>query len=100
MTVVIIGGNDRMQRIYTDACASYGCTAKIFMDNKGVIRKKIGSPDLLILFTSTVSHKMAESAVAEAKRCNARIARSHSSSLSALHGILREHCPAGKEQLP
>lgn len=100
MSVVIIGGNDRMQRIYTDACASYGCTAKIFMDNKGVIRKKIGSPDLLILFTSTVSHKMAESAVAEAKRCNARIARSHSSSLSALHGILREHCPAGKEQLP
>ena len=100
MSVVIIGGNDRMQRIYTDACASYGCTAKIFMDNKGVIRKKIGSPDLLILFTSTVSHKMAESAAAEAKRCNARIARSHSSSLSALHGILREHCPAGKEQLP
>ncbi|MGN0979182.1 MAG: DUF2325 domain-containing protein [Candidatus Avoscillospira sp.] len=100
MSVVIIGGNDRMQRIYTDACASYGCTAKIFMDNKGVIRKKIGSPDLLILFTSTVSHKMAESAVAEAKRCNARIARSHSSSLSALHGILREHCPAGKEQIP
>ena len=100
MSVVIIGGNDRMQRIYTDACASYGCTAKIFMDNKGVIRKKIGSPDLLILFTSTVSHKMAESAVAEAKRCNARIARSHSSSLSALHGILREHRPAGKEQLP
>ena len=100
MSVVIIGGNDRMQRIYTDACASYGCTAKILMDNKGVIRKKIGSPDLLILFTSTVSHKMAESAVAEAKRCNARIARSHSSSLSALHGILREHCPAGKEQIP
>ena len=100
MSVVIIGGNDRMQRIYTDACASYGCTAKIFMDNKGVIRKKIGLPDLLILFTSTVSHKMAESAVAEAKRCNARIARSHSSSLSALHGILREHCPAGKEQIP
>lgn len=100
MSVVIIGGNDRMQRIYTDACASYGCTAKIFMDNKGVIRKKIGSPDLLILFTSTVSHKMAESAVAEAKRCNARIARSHSSSLSALHGILREHCLAGKEQIP
>ena len=100
MSVVIIGGNDRMQRIYTDACASYGCTAKIFMDNKGVIRKKIGSPDLLILFTSTVSHKMAESAVAEAKLCNARIARPHSSSLSALHGILREHCPAGKEQIP
>ena len=93
MSVVIIGGNDRMQRAYTEVCASYGCKTKIFMDNKGVIRKKIGSPDLLILFTSTVSHKMAESAVMEARRCNARIARSHSSSLCALHTILREHCP-------
>ena len=85
MSVVIIGGNDRMQRVYCEACAQYGCKAKIFMDNKGVIRKKIGSPDLLILV---------ESAVSEVKRCNARIARSHSSSLSALHTILKEHCPA------
>lgn len=97
MSVVIIGGNDRMQRIYVQTCAEYGCKAKIFMDNKGVIRKKIGSPDLLILFTSTVSHKMVESALSEAKRCNAQVARSHSSSLSALHGILREHCPAWRE---
>ena len=94
MSVVIVGGNDRMQRVYCETCAKYGCKAKIFMDNKGVIRKKIGSPDLLILFTSTVSHKMVESAVSEAKRCNARIARSHSSSLNALHAILKEHCPA------
>jgi len=94
MSVVIIGGNDRMQRGYCETCARYGCKAKIFMDNKGVIRKKIGSPDLLILFTSTVSHKLVESAVSEAKRCNARIARSHSSSLNALQSILQEHCPA------
>ena len=32
MSVVIIGGNDRMQRVYCDACARYGCKAKIFMD--------------------------------------------------------------------
>ena len=49
--------------------------------------------NLVILFTSTVSHKMAASATAEAKRCNARIARCHSSSLCALHAILQEHCP-------
>ena len=39
MSVVIIGGNDRMQRVYTETCAQYGCKAKIFMDNKGVIRQ-------------------------------------------------------------
>ena len=93
MSVVIIGGHDRMQRVYTETCEQYGCKAKVFMDNKGLIRKKIGSPDLVILFTSTVSHKMAASATAEAKRCKARIARCHSSSLCALHAILQEHCP-------
>lgn len=92
MSIVIVGGNDRMQRMYHETCAQYGCKTKIFMDNKGVIRKKIGSPDLLILFTSTVSHKMVASAVAEAKRCNARVARCHSSSLSALHAVLQAHC--------
>ena len=92
MSVVIVGGNDRMQRMYHETFAQYGCKTKIFMDNKGVIRKKIGSPDLLILFTSTVSHKMVASAVAEAKRCNARVARCHSSSLSALHAVLQAHC--------
>lgn len=39
MRAVIIGGNGRMQCVYTEACASYGCKAKIFMDNKGVIRQ-------------------------------------------------------------
>ena len=94
MSVVIVGGNDRMQRVYCETCAKYGCKAKIFMDNKGVIRKKIGSPDLLILFTSTVSHKLLESAVAEAKRCNAKFARSHRSSRCALQAILQANCPA------
>ena len=32
--------------------------AKVFAKENGPIRKKIGNPDLLILFTNTVSHKM------------------------------------------
>ena len=52
---------------------------------------KIGSPDLLILFTSTVSHKMVHCAVAEAERKNIIVERSHSSSASALNGILEQY---------
>ena len=63
MSVVIIGGNDRMERLYQDACKAYGCKAKIFLHLKSELRRKIGSPDLMILFTNTVSHHMVNCAM-------------------------------------
>ena len=62
MSIVIIGGNERMVCQYTDICKGYGYKAKIFPKENGSIRKKIGSPDLMVLFTNTVSHKMVLSA--------------------------------------
>ena len=81
-----------MERLYQDTCKAYGCKAKIFLHLKSELRRKIGSPDLMILFTNTVSHKMVNCAMCEARRCNTVIARSHSSSLSALQTILEQHC--------
>ena len=97
MSVVIIGGNDRMQRLYKETCQDYGCKAKVFIKMKGELKRKMGSPDLVILFTSTASHKMVNSALCEAKRCNAAVERCHSSSLNALQGILQSHCACTKE---
>ena len=57
MSVVIIGGNECMSRKYTDICQEHGCKAKVFPKETGPLEKKIGSPDLMILFTNTVSHK-------------------------------------------
>lgn len=92
MSIVIVGGNDRMTRLYEDACKAYGCKAKVFIHLKSEFRRKIGTPDMVILFTNTVSHKMVNCALCEAKRCNAIVERSHSSSLAALQGILESHC--------
>ena len=94
MSVVIIGGNDRMARLYEDTCKSYGCRAKVFLHLKSEFRRQIGTPDLMILFTSTVSHKVVNCALCEARRCNALVERSHSSSLNALQNILETHCQA------
>ena len=91
MSVVIVGGNDRMARQYMDVCNKYNCKAKVFTKMKTDLKNKIGSPDLLILFTSTVSHKMVHCAVAEAERKNIVVERSHSSSASALNGILEQY---------
>ena len=55
MSVVIIGGNERMVCQYTDICKDYGCKAKVFPKEHGSVKKKIGNPDLMILFTNTVS---------------------------------------------
>lgn len=87
MSIVIIGGNERMVCQYTDN----GYKAKVFPKENGAIRKKIGCPDLMVLFTNTVSHKMVISASQEAKKNNIPVARIHTSSASALKCALDEH---------
>ena len=47
-------------------------------------KSKIGHADLLVLFTSTVSHTMVNGALQEANKNNITVARSHSSSSCAL----------------
>ena len=69
-----------------------GCKAKVFAKEKGTMKKKIGAPDLLILFTNTVSHKMVNCAVEEAKRKSIPVCRCHTSSASALENIMKEYC--------
>lgn len=96
MSVIIIGGNERMERLYQETCIEHGYKrAKVFTKTGGEMRKKLGAADLYILFTNTVSHKMAITALGEAKKCNAHVERCHSSSLCALRAILKNHCPEG-----
>jgi hypothetical protein len=92
VSVVIIGGNECMVCQYEKICQNHGCKAKIFVKGKNGLRRKIGNPDLIVLFTNTVSHSMVLSAVNEAKRTNAKIARIHSSSEAALEDVLEAYC--------
>lgn len=57
MSIVIIGGHDRMVRQYETICKKHNCKAKIFTQMPSCLNKKIGTPDLVVLFTNTVSHK-------------------------------------------
>lgn len=91
MSVVIVGGNECMIRQYKDLCRVYACRAKVFIKLNSGLRNQIGSPDLMVLFTSTMSHKMVRCALSETKGSNTVIARSHSSSMAALKCILDEH---------
>lgn len=88
MSVIILGGNQCMERRYKELCQAYRCQVKVFAKPIGNLKRKIGSPDLMIFFTSTMSHKMVDAAMSELKGQGTVIARSHSSSMSALKNIL------------
>lgn len=92
MSVVIIGGNERMEMQYENICKNHGFRAKVFTKEEGALKRKLGTPDLMILFTNTVSHKMVLSAVGEAKKNNIPVARCHTSSANALNNLLAEYC--------
>ena len=115
MSVVIIGGHDRMVCQYKQICKQFKCKAKVFTQMSAAmskqigspdlivlftntvscLNKKIGNPDLVVLFTNTVSHKMVRCAVEEAGRCNAEVVRCHTSSKNALEEILGNICVQG-----
>ncbi len=87
MSVVIIGGNECMERRYKETCKKYGCKAKVFCKPNADMKNRIGNPDLLILFTHTVSHKLLQSSLLKLKD-ETRVVRSHTSSLASLQNIL------------
>ena len=88
MSVVIVGGNECMVCQYEKVCSSYGYKAKVFPKENGNFRKKIGNPELMVLFTNTVSHKMVHTAMDVAKKNKIPVERIHSSSIAALDSVL------------
>ena len=76
MSVVIIGGHDRMVSQYKKICKSYKCKAKVCTQ----------------MSANTVSHKMIKCALGEVDESRTDIVRCHTSSGAALTGILEERC--------
>ena len=68
----------------------YQCDAKVIPKKQSSL-KGLGNPDLLVLFTNTVSHKMVRCALDEIDGKHTDVVRCHTSSGNALTGIL-ENC--------
>ena len=92
MSVVIVGGHDRMVSQYKQICRNFKCKAKVFTQMSAEVGNQVGSPDLLVLFTNTVSHKMVRAAVEGARGTGTEIVRCHTSSQGALADILEKRC--------
>ena len=73
-------------------CKSFNCKAKIFTQMSATLSKQIGNPDVLVLFTNTVSHKMVKTALDEVDSTRTDVVRCHTSSKNALTEILEQCC--------
>ena len=91
MSVVIVGGNDRMATGYQDICKSYRMKSKVFTQMPADFENKIGSPDLVIVFTGTCSHKMLGGVKKHTEKSGTPVRHLHSSSVSALKNLLSEY---------
>jgi hypothetical protein len=89
MSIVVVGGHERMHDEYKEICSKYGHRVKIYNQMPARFDKAIGSPDRIVLFTSTVSHKMILTALKEAKRKAINVVRSHSSSATSFEELLK-----------
>ncbi len=68
MSVVVIGGNDRMASRYKDICESYRCKA-----------------------TNTCSHKMVNLVNQKSEKHGIPVARIHNASVNALKTVLEQY---------
>jgi len=89
MSILLIGGLDRMHGEYIHIGSKRGHNLKVYTQLPTRFEKVMGKPDGIVLFTGTVSHAMVKVAMKLARSRNIPVIRSHSSSLTALE---RELC--------
>ncbi len=92
MSVVVVGGNDRMASMYKDICKSYQCKAKVFTQMPADFENKLGTPDLVVVFTSTCSHKMLGCVNRRSKKHTIPVEHVPSASVHALKKVLAKYC--------
>ncbi len=91
MSVVVVGGNDRMATRYKDICKDHNCKAKVFTQMPSDFANKIGCPDLMVVFTNTCSHKMVNTVNTKSEKHNIPIVRIHNASVNALKSVLEQY---------
>ncbi|MBR3043815.1 MAG: DUF2325 domain-containing protein [Oscillospiraceae bacterium] len=91
MSVVIVGGNDRMATRYQDICKQFNFKSKVFTQMPTDFENKIGFPDLMVVFTSTCSHKMLAGVKNRSEKHGIPVKHVHSASVSALKKLLSQY---------
>lgn len=90
MSIILIGGLDRMHREYTNVCQKHGHKIRIYTQLPTRFSKIMGMPDGMVFFMGTMSHKMVNIALKEAKRKNIPIVKANKSSINSMEEALKK----------
>jgi hypothetical protein len=88
MSVAIVGGLDRLKKLYEKKCVDMGYQGKIFSKRVPNLANRMTGVNGIVIFTGTVAHPMVEEATRVARMRNIPLERSHTSSVSALKRCL------------
>lgn len=91
MNIVIVGGHDCMHCQYKQICKKHGCKCKVFTQCPANFQNQIGTPEMIVVFTKTVAHKMLNVASKQAEKTGTAIRYVNSSSANALREVLSEY---------
>lgn len=88
MSILLIGGMDRLERHYQNEAIKRGVNLKIFTKQTKEIGKKIGKIDAIVLFTDKVSHSLKNEIINLAKTRKIPLFMYHSCGISTFRRCL------------
>lgn len=90
MSLLVIGGHERMEKDYYNIAKKRGYKTKVYTTMSSQVKNSIGSPDAIVIFTSTVSHKLSKIVEQQAKKMDIPIIRHKNSSKVAFNECLSQ----------
>jgi len=90
MSIVVIGGHDRMKKLYQEEGEKLGYKVKVFTYSPPQLEKSIGCPDYMVIFTDVVSHKLINAALKICRKKKVPNIRLHNSSLKSMRTALEQ----------
>lgn len=88
MSVVLIGGMDRLARNYISEAEKTGIDLKVYTKSVTGIASKVKNVDAVIIFTNKVSHKAKRDVMNTAKAKNIPVFMYHSCGICTLRDCL------------
>lgn len=92
MCVALIGGMDRLERVYEAEAERFGVKLKVFTKITKNLGEKIGNADAVIVFTNKVSHTSKREVMNEVKKQRIQVMQCHACGVCSLRQCLHEIC--------
>jgi len=88
MCVALVGGMDRLERLYVEEAERAGISLKVFNRPERGLKSKIENVDAIVVFTNKVSHEAKSVVMKTARKRNIPVYVHHSCGVCSLRDCL------------